>query len=277
MVLSAAEKQRRYRRRRDADQLRREEYLAKEKERYKKLREIGIRKSKSEMTKREHRRNRRMWRLQKKDLRKRKKEVRNILTPPESPEPLPQIVEVVDNQPGPSRQHVVSTKKRNRNKSKFYRRNLFLQRKIEEANLRANRYRLRWVRLKEEIKGGIETPRSKTRRLLRKSSSVYVKRALDFHHVLVSQVEKSYKQFKLKKSIKEILRGKIMRKYRLTTHAFKQMRVPMKRGKTTRKGSLSSRLKGKVQCFFERDDNSRTTTGKKQTKTRQRVKKQLGS
>lgn len=247
MVLSAAEKQRRYRRRRDADQLRREEYLAKEKERYKMLREIGIRKSKSEMTKREHRRNRRMWRLQKKDLRKRKKEVRNILTPPESPEPLPQIVEIVDNQPGPSRQHVVSTKKRNRNKSKFYRRNLFLQRKIEEANLRANRYRL-----------------------LRKSSSVYVKRALDFHHVLVSQVEKSYKQFKLKKSIKEILRGKIMRKYRLTTHAFKQMRVPMKRGKTTRKGSLSSRLNGKVSAFL----SGTTIQEPQQGKSKQKLDKE---
>lgn len=65
------------------------------------------------------------------------------MTPPESPEPVPQIVEVVDNQRGPSRQQEVSTKKRNRKKSKFYRRKLFLQRKIEEANLRAERYRLR--------------------------------------------------------------------------------------------------------------------------------------
>jgi hypothetical protein len=34
-------------------------------------------------------------------------------------------------------------------------------------------------------------------------------------------------------------------------------------------------LKDKVQSFFERDDNSRTTRGKKQTKTRYKFKKQI--
>ena len=47
------------------------------------------------------------------------------------------------------------------------------------------------------------------------------------------------------------------------------------RSRFPRKGSISLLLKDKVQSFFERDDNSRTTTGKKQTKTRYKFKKQI--
>ena len=57
MPLSAAEKQRRYRQRRDADQARRAEYLEKEKGRYRQLKETGKRKTKNEMTARELRLN----------------------------------------------------------------------------------------------------------------------------------------------------------------------------------------------------------------------------
>jgi hypothetical protein len=115
---------------------------------------------------------------------------------------------------------------------------------------------------KPKTKGTIETPRRKTRRLLRDASSSYVKRTLDFHHVLIEQMQQSSKQNTIKKSIKEIIRGKIMRKYKLLAHAHKQIKVHKKRRKDPRKGSISLRLKDKVQSFFERDDNSRTTTGK---------------
>jgi hypothetical protein len=64
-----------------------------------------------------------------------------------------------------------------------------------------------------------------------------------------------------------------MRKYKLLAHAHKQIKVHKKRRKDPRKGSISLRLKDKVQSFFERDDNSGTTTGKKQTKTRYKIKK----
>jgi hypothetical protein len=40
------------------------------------------------------------------------------------------------------------------------------------------------------------------------------------------------------KSIKEILRGKILRKYKLLMHAHKQIKVPKKRRKDPRKGSI---------------------------------------
>lgn len=53
------------------------------------------------MTARELRINRRKWRSHKRDLRKRKKEVQNMLTPPGSPEqvggPAAQLVDVAQN------------------------------------------------------------------------------------------------------------------------------------------------------------------------------------
>ena len=205
------------------------------------------------------------------------------MKPPGSPqqigEPGPQLADVAENQPGPSRQLSASRGKRQREKARIYRHtgNTFLEEKIEESRLRLEMYRKRWLRLKgkPKTKGTIETPRSKTRHLLRDTSSSYVKRALDFHHVLIEQMQQSSKQNTIKKSIKEILRGKILRKYKLLMHAHKQIKVPKKRRKDPRKGSISLRLKDKVQSFFERDDNSRTMTGKKQTKTRYKIKKQI--
>ena len=121
MPLSAAEKQRRYRQRRDADQARRAKYLEKEKERYRQLKETGKRKTKNEMTARELRLNRKIWRLHKRDIRKRKKEVQTILTPPGSPqqigEPATQLADVAENQTGPSKQISASRRKRQREKA----------------------------------------------------------------------------------------------------------------------------------------------------------------
>ena len=159
------------------------------------------------------------------------------MTPPGSPqqigEPGPQLADVAENQPGPSRQLSASRGKRQREKARIYRHtgNTFLEEKIEESRLRLEMYRKRWLRLKgkPKTKGTIETPRSKTRHLLRDTSSSYVKRALDFHHVLIEQMQQSSKQNTIKKSIKEILRGKILRKYKLLMHAHKQIKVPKKR------------------------------------------------
>jgi hypothetical protein len=58
MPLSAAEKQWHYRQRRDANQARRAEYLEKEKELYRQLKETDKRKMKNEMTASELRLNR---------------------------------------------------------------------------------------------------------------------------------------------------------------------------------------------------------------------------
>jgi hypothetical protein len=76
MALSAAEKQRRYRERRDADLERRQKYLDLEKAKYRQDLAIGKRK-KCTM--------RRRWRQQKQDLKERKQMLENLVTPPVSP------------------------------------------------------------------------------------------------------------------------------------------------------------------------------------------------
>lgn len=47
-----------------------------------------------------------------------------------------------------------------------------------------------------------------------------------------------------------------------------------KKTKRVNKGNLTSRLKTKIQDFFERDENSRATAGIKETITRRKMKKQ---
>ncbi|KAK6178395.1 hypothetical protein SNE40_013190 [Patella caerulea] len=72
MPLSAAEKQRRYRQRRDADPERRARYLQNEKDKYIKDKETGKKKQVKDMSKREHRLKKKEWRQYKKDFKARR-------------------------------------------------------------------------------------------------------------------------------------------------------------------------------------------------------------
>lgn len=93
--LSAAEKQRRYRARRDADPAKREAYLAKGRQKWREKREQGAYyKSISEQSEREKRAKRKAWRRAQEQSRCRKKQASAIVTPPLSPDseeqPVPQ-------------------------------------------------------------------------------------------------------------------------------------------------------------------------------------------
>lgn len=78
--------------------------------------------------------------------------------------------------------------------------------------------------------------------------------------------------------------GKIIRKYRLRRYAEAALGFSRKRWRLPSKGPLAFRRQGNtrigekiktcVQEYFERDDISRLTTGKSQTKTKQKTKKQ---
>lgn len=59
-----------------------------------------------------------------------------------------------------------------------------------------------------------------------------------------------------KKSILEIMRGKLMRKYKLLGRASNEFCVSGGRKRNV-KGSLSLRLRKQVHAFYERDDISR--------------------
>lgn len=86
--MSAAEKQRRYGARRDADPERREKYLVEEKEKYKRDLQSGKRKNISQVSAREQRQQRRKWRETYYRLKEGKRPLQGLLaTPPHSPDP----------------------------------------------------------------------------------------------------------------------------------------------------------------------------------------------
>ena len=90
MGLSAAEKQRQYRARRDADPMRRAAYLQKHRETWHDNKKLGKVKTVNDLSEREKRRKRRYWRRAQQESRGRKKVIEKQVTPPQSPEDDPQ-------------------------------------------------------------------------------------------------------------------------------------------------------------------------------------------
>jgi hypothetical protein len=84
MALSAAERAKKYRQNRDMNPERREKYLEYQRQKYKKDLQTGAKKAAGDMTQREHRHMKKMWKKQKQDLRRRAKDARRNITPPES-------------------------------------------------------------------------------------------------------------------------------------------------------------------------------------------------
>lgn len=101
-----------------------------------------------------------------------------------------------------------------------------------------------------------------------------VKRSLTFQFTLNEEMKAKYRLLckGKKKSILEIMRGKLMTKYKVLGRASKEFCVSVERNRKI-KGSLSSRLRKQVQTFYERDDISRLTSGIRNTITRQGEKK----
>lgn len=270
MALTNAEKQRRYRKR-DAYPTRRAEYLKKEKDHYEKSKETGQRKLVCDMTSRKHRSMKKQWRKQKQGIRKRKKDhlkqLENMLSPPASPEDVNVRVQ-------PSRQYLQGVNQRRRIKIKQEMYISSLERELKIAERKADMYRKRYQRTKK----GPDTPRSKTKNLLRNwkhKSSKTVRKTLIFHHALLDQMSASYKNKRNKEMVSGILAGQIVRKYKCLTYLRDQIKVEVKRGRTIKTGTvLRSRSQKDVESFFERDDVSRITTGQKRTVTVNKEKKQ---
>ena len=157
--MSNAERQRKYRERCDADANRRRKYLRKSKAKYRKDKALGKRKSVEDMNEREIRYQRKTWRNQKRKEKERLKDMR--VTPPASPERP-------ENEQISSRQKKHENKLRNRNRAKCYRDLRNRDKDIERLNKKVILYKKRWLREKE--KHLTDTPRTKTRNLLKSVS-----------------------------------------------------------------------------------------------------------
>ena len=259
MALSAAEKQRKYRMRRDADSERRMKYLQASKKKYKKDKESGNRKLAKDMTPRELRKQRKEWKQRQKNSRERKKEVQNLHTPPTTPPEL-------SNQAGPSNRAEPSRLQRSRQlKRRTHIKQLknrvqHLEEKLSVQTKKAKKYQRKLQRL---ASSSADTPRSKTKRLIGKAkhdinSKKTVCRTLEFHFSVMNQIKAN--KANRKRSISDIVRGEILRKYRFRTRASSLTGSRHPRiDKKIPKNSISARAKAAVTRFYEWDDVSRIT------------------
>ena len=140
---------------------------------------------------------------------------------------------------------------------------------------KAKKYQRKLQRL---ASSSADTPRSKTKRLIGKAkhdinSKKTVCRTLEFHFSLMNQIKAN--KANRKRSISDIVRGEILRKYRFRTRASSLTGSRHPRiDKKIPKNSISARAKAAVTIFYERDDVSRITSSKKDTVTRYKIKKQ---
>ena len=293
--MSAAERMRKYRERIKQDPERQESEHKKERERWKKRCEDGKVDRITDRTERGKRMQRKRWRDAWKRHCNNKKNVAEMITPPTTPEPQQE-----HNHMNPSGDHS-SAKSRGRKKIRRDRamayRQLFKAKLESIRNKRlAERYRKRCQRQKEKSRDidqpdAVElTPRSRVTHLLHNVKvPTHVRKMLLFHHVLSASVRKRMRQ-KQKERDKQVITkvmcaDKLVKRYRLMSHACKSMNITHARQRTNRGRSVDLKfernskiaiheIKKQVEHFFIRDDVSRMKTGKKDTATKGKVKNQ---
>lgn len=105
-----------------------------------------------------------------------------------------------------------------------------------------------------------------------------VRKSLLFHNVLVSEIKTKFRSHKRALSL-VFCRHSLLKKYRLTYMArylgCSRRQLQLNTSEKKRKSAISCELQNHILQFYLRDDNSRSTSGKKETITRQKVKKQL--
>lgn len=293
MKPKSTERSRKSREKRKNDPQKHAEYLQKERERYKKRRESGQLKTVSEMTKKERNLKRRQWKVSKRNQRAKRKAVEATEkfvatnTPPESPELVlpgrPISPNVVDQ----------SVQKRGRRKvknrqTKAYRELANVNIKLKKALAKVEKYKKRCFRIKKQLNPVI-SPRRKASQQSRTSRG-NIRKVLLFHNAVMEELKVSSKSLtrpKDKQIWSKLIAGQIIKKYRLGQYANQQFgySLKMRRANQTRPRSLIYHRRTQsnafttsddmaVAQFLERDDNSRATTGKRDTLTRKKQKMQ---
>jgi len=284
---SRAEIQREYRRRRDADPERRENYLRKERRKYREDLVTGKRKQITNMNEREARKERRAWRNRQKRSRQAARNRANLCTPPASPS-----VGCDEHQ---SRQKERGRKCLRRERASAYRRIKELEKELQKAKRVAERYKKKCQRTdNRHMPSSLDTPRTKTRKLLANfhRDKKAAKKVLTFHYALVDSIRKRYQETSTerhKRAFRRIMSSNILRRYKLAKFGSEQFGFPIRRWATQSTDTAAellhphkrqrnfverSHLKDALQNFYVRDDVSRLSAGKKDTITRKKIKKQ---
>ncbi len=277
MALTNAEKQRRYRERRDKDPDRKRQQQEYERQAYARKKACGVVKPISELSRRDQKRQRKEWKIKKREQRAQKA----LLETQE---------EKVDN--SPSHQAAIGKRRREKHRIMQHRKMQLIQQDLKNERRKVDKYKKRWMRLQMKYSSLQNTPRSKTKHLLKDSPNVSskVRKLLVFHHALTEQIREKYNETSSKRSKQLIARsvsGKVIKRYRFANTLKVSLGMSKKRvynidnqhtnaAVYIRKPSVTCavRLQGSVKKFYLREDNSRMTTGLKQTVTKGKVKKQ---
>ncbi|XP_060798234.1 uncharacterized protein LOC132900231 [Neoarius graeffei] len=259
---SAAERQREYRARRDADPEKREKYLRHERQRWRRDVEAGKKKGIKELSERGQRTRRKMWRQA-----KRRQKNREQLALGPTP-PVPETENHVPMSHQATRQSVQGKKKTRKSKEKMKKKIAELEQLLQQERQQKEKYKKRLQRVKNDL------PRSP------------VKKTLHYHEALKLQIQETYKQAKTEKQrqlISGVVVSGIMRKYRMLKKSECALGFSKKRRSLAnceilkfkrKKITAFDDMKKKVKEFFTRDDVSRITTGKNQTSTKNKTKMQ---
>ncbi|XP_053401360.1 uncharacterized protein LOC128557639 [Mercenaria mercenaria] len=272
MGMSNAERQRRFRERRDADPERRQIYLQKGRERYRNDCKSGKVKPVEQLSDRDKRAIRKRWRTQKRKDRLRQKKnmetLKTLNTPPSTPE----------HENPSSRQKKQHKKKSRREEAKLYREKKKMELEIEKLKKKVEMYKKRLARKQsEDEKKQQDTPRRRTRKLLRNLAPKEVKKSLFSYQVLIEALRQKYKEKRKREKTEfaTILCNQTLKKYRIKSETYKLIGQNLRRKRSkTGYNSLTKRVSEKVHAFYTRNDNSRLITGKKQTKTHKKIRKQ---
>ena len=156
--------------------------------------------------------------------------------------------------------------------------------KLEEKNKllkqRGDKYKQKFYRL-QSAKGN--TPRKVVKKMTSGTKcSKEVKKSLLFSEVLKTQIQSNFSTERCinkKKVFARVLSGKIIKKYRLQrslNNLTSRYILPRNPYHTRQLSNILKQLKLKmeVQNFLEKDSSSRLTAGKKETITRNKLKKQ---
>ena len=166
-------------------------------------------------------------------------------------------------QPSCSRQGIQSNRKRNREKAKCYRDKVILEKKLETAQRKVEMLGKQLRRPKT-----VDSPKSKTRQRLRyflRRDDNGLRKTLIFHYAVIKQLKEKYKKSTntSKRIITDAIIGNVTRKYKYISHLRRELGMKCNTTRHRKNGSKFSRMRNVAHTFFERDDNSRMTTGLK--------------
>lgn len=299
--LRCKESMRRLRDRIKNDPFKYEEAKRKERERYYARKAAGKIKGIKDMTTREQRQVRRVWRNKFRKRYERKKREQQFTaflektTPPSTPtreRPHPEVNNLrndladVDTPlmltASTSRQYLTGKKVQRRNRDALKNTIKSLEIKLKQLQKSVRKYKKRYYRLRNATSNETDnSPGKKEVEKLVKNLKVNkgVKKRLMFGEVITSQLKENFKKqrrFNEKRSFVEHISGGLIRRYGYTRYLCKIASNNILYRKTKKKMSIEKSLNAKelVKQFLIKDENSRLCPGKRDTITYRKLKKQ---